>query len=101
VIGALEPGSHERLPTSAVIEGADAEQSSNGERVHSERRRAFRSGYEHKRDAETEGDHERPKMKQPPEEWARQTFREKVRIGRRAEAPRANQARTPARTGAA
>jgi hypothetical protein len=101
VIGALEPRSDEWLPTSAVIEGADAEQSSNGERVHGECRRVFRAGYEHKRDAETDCDHERPEMKQPPQEWPRQTFREQVRIGRRAEAARASQALTPARTGAA
>jgi hypothetical protein len=101
VIGALEPRSHDWLPTSAVIEGTDAEQSRNREPVHCECRRALRSSNERKRDADTKGDRERAQMKQPPEEWPRQTFREQVRIGRGAEAPLANQARTPARTGPA
>lgn len=101
MIGALEPRSHDRLPTSAVIEGADAEKPRNSKRVDGERRCVSWSSNEHERDTETEGGHERPEMKQPSQEWPRQTFREQVPIGRRAEALRTSQARTPARTGAA
>jgi hypothetical protein len=75
VIGALEPRSDDRLPTSAVIEGTDAEQPRNSKRVHGARRCVIRSSNKHTRDAETEGDHERPEMKQPSQEWPRQTFR--------------------------
>ena len=101
MIGTLEPRSHDWWPTSAVIKGADPEQSRNRESVHDERRPVLRSSNEHKRDADTEGDHERAEMKQPPEEWPRQTVREQVRIGRRTEPPQTSQARTPARIGAA
>ena len=99
MIGALEPSSHDWLPTSAVIEGAHTEESRNGEPVDGERRRVLPPRNEHKRDAEADGDHERAEMEQSPEERPGQTVREQIRIGRRTEAARASQARTPARTG--